>query len=311
MKKIKLLLIVIALLLSAAQAGAQSSVCAEAPVAGRPCKDFSSKFIISENILGSKKIKLDSLSGSSPYLDQKVIVGGDTVSIILPDKNYGRYDRGLFNFLIIPKGQWSFGLTASYGEFNTDDIQILSILKNFDLKVKAYSLKPSISYFFRSNQSIGIKFDYTRSSVDLDNMTFDFDGDLNFSLRDISYYSQSYTASINYRNYIGLGPEKRFAIFNEVDLGFGSGSSRFKRLYNNEPRDTRTNITRASLNFSPGLCVFIMDYVSFNVSFGVFGLHMTNEKQTTDGIEEGSRFSSGANFRFNIFNINFGMAVHI
>ncbi len=311
MKKIKLLLIVIALLLSAAQAGAQSPVCAEAPVAGRPCKDFSSKFIISENILGSKKIKLDSLSGSSPYLDQKVIVGGDTVSIILPDKNYGRYDRGLFNFLIIPKGQWSFGLTASYGEFNTDDIQILSILKNFDLKVKAYSLKPSISYFFRSNQSIGIKFDYTRSSVDLDNMTFDFDGDLNFSLRDISYYSQSYTASINYRNYIGLGPEKRFAIFNEVDLGFGSGSSRFKRLYNNEPRDTRTNITRASLNFSPGLCVFIMDYVSFNVSFGVFGLHMTNEKQTTDGIEEGSRFSSGANFRFNIFNINFGMAVHI
>ena len=219
MKKIKLLLIVIALLLSAAQAGAQSSVCAEAPVAGRPCKDFSSKFIISENILGSKKIKLDSLSGSSPYLDQKVIVGGDTVSIILPDKNYGRYDRGLFNFLIIPKGQWSFGLTASYGEFNTDDIQILSILKNFDLKVKAYSLKPSISYFFRSNQSIGIKFDYTRSSVDLDNMTFDFDSDLNFSLRDISYYSQSYTASINYRNYIGLGPEKRFAIFNEVDLG--------------------------------------------------------------------------------------------
>ncbi len=311
MKKIKLLLIVIALLLSAAQAGAQSSVCAEAPVAGRPCKDFSSKFIISENILGSKKIKLDSLSGSSPYLDQKVIVGGDTVSIILPDKNYGRYDRGLFNFLIIPKGQWSFGLTASYGEFNTDDIQILSILKNFDLKVKAYSLKPSISYFFRSNQSIGIKFDYTRSSVDLDNMTFDFDSDLNFSLRDISYYSQSYTASINYRNYIGLEPEKRFAIFNEVDLGFGSGSSRFKRLYNNEPRDTRTNITRASLNFSPGLCVFIMDYVSFNVSFGVFGLHMTNEKQTTDGIEEGSRFSSGANFRFNIFNINFGMAVHI
>jgi hypothetical protein len=28
-------------------------------------------------------------------------------------------------------------------------------------------------------------------------------------------------------------------------------------------------------------------------------------------LEEGSRFSSGANFKFNIFNINFGMAVFI
>lgn len=299
------------LLAAATTSRAQAPVINDTPASGATCKDFTNRFIISENILGSKKIKLDSLSDASQYLDRKVIVGGDTVSIILPDKNYGRYDRGLFNFLIIPKGQWSFGLTASYGEFNTDDVQILSILKNFDIKIKAYSLKPSIAYFFRSNQSIGIKFDYTRSSVDLNNMTFDFDDDLNFSLRDVSYYSQSYTASINYRNYIGLGPEKRFAIFNEVDLGFGSGSSRFKRLYNNEPRDTRTNITRASLNFSPGLCVFIMDYVSFNVSFGVFGIHMTNEKQTTDGVDEGSRFSSGANFKFNIFNINFGMAVHI
>lgn len=290
---------------------AQSTIDKATPYERTNPVNLRSNFIINENILGSHKIILDSLSSSNPYLNQKVIVQGDTVSIILPDKNYGRYDRGLFNYLIIPKGQWSFGLTASYGEFNTDDVEILSILKNFDIKIKAYSLKPSISYFFKSNQSIGIKFDYTRTSVDLQNMSFDFDDDLNFSLRDVSYYSQTYTAAINYRNYIGLGPEKRFAIFNEVDLGFGSGSSRFKRIYNGEPRDTRTNITRASLNFSPGLCVFIMDYISFNVSFGVFGIHMTNEKQTTDGVDEGSRFSSGANFKFNIFNINFGMAVHI
>lgn len=266
---------------------------------------------IPDTIFGKNKIKLDSLADRSPYLDEKVIVDGDTVSIILPAKNYGRYDRGLFNFLIVPKGQWSFGLTASYGEFNTDDIQMLSILKNFDIKIKAYSIKPSISYFFKSNQSIGVKFNYSRSYVDLNSLAFDFDDDINFTLRDISYYSQTYTASLNYRNYVGLGPEKRFAIFNEIDLGFGAGSARFKRIYNDEPRDTRTSITEASLNFSPGLCVFIMDYVSFNVSFGVFGISMRNEKQTTDGIDEGSRFTSGANFKFNIFNINFGMAVHI
>lgn len=244
-------------------------------------------------------------------LDEKVIVGGDTVSVILPEKNYGRYDRGLFNYLYIPKGQWAFGLTASYGEFDADDVQLLSVLKDFDFKGKIYSIKPSISYFIRNNQSIGLKFSYTRGTADLSGMTVDFEDDLNFSLKDVSYYTQSYTASIFYRNYIGLSNMKRFAVFNDVDLSFGSGSSRFKRYYNNELRDTRTTVTEASLNFSPGLCVFIMDYVSFNISFGVFGVHFRNEEQKTNDVEEGSRFTSGANFKFNIFNINFGIGVHI
>lgn len=272
---------------------------------------FASRFIIDENILGSNKIPLDSLVLDKSELNEKVIVNGDTVSIVLPDKNYGRFDRGLYNYLFVPKGEWSFGLTASYGEFGTEDVQVLSMLKDFDIKIKAYSIKPSVAYFFKSNQSVGVKFNYSRSYVDLNNLTVDFDEDINFSLRDISYYQQTYTTSLFYRNYVGLGRQKRFAIFNEVDLSFGAGSSRFKRLYNGEPRDTKTSITEASLNFSPGLCVFIMDYVSFNVSFGVFGLNMRNEKQTTDGVDEGSRFTSGANFKFNIFNINFGMAVHI
>lgn len=243
--------------------------------------------------------------------DERVIVGNDTISIILPQKNFGRYDRGLFNFLFIPKGQWSFGLTASYGEFSSDDIQILSFLKDFDFKGKLYSIKPSVSYFIGNNQSIGLKFNYTRGYADLNSLTIDIDDDLNFSLHDVSYYSQVYTASIFYRTYIGLSTMKRFALFNDVDLSFGSGSSRFKRSYNGEMRDTRTTITEASLNFSPGVCVFIQDYVSFNVSFGVFGIKMRNEKQRTNDVEEGSRFTSGANFRFNIFNINFGIGVHI
>ena len=244
-------------------------------------------------------------------LDQKVIVGNDTVSIILPQRNFGRYDRGLFNFLFIPKGQWSFGLTASYGEFNSDDVQILSLIKDFDFKGKMYSIKPTIGYFVANNQSIGLKFNYTRGEADLGSLSVDIDDDLNFSLKDVSYYSNTYSIGVFYRTYVGLSTDKRFGVFNEVALSFGSGSSRFKRYYGGELRDTRTNITSASLNFSPGVCVFIMDNVSFNVSFGVFGVSLRNEKQITNGVEEGSRFSSGANFKFNLFNINFGLGVHI
>lgn len=244
-------------------------------------------------------------------IDEQVIVGEDTVSMILPERNFGRYDRGLYNYLFIPKGRWAFGLTASYGELNTEDIQVLNILKDLDFKGKIYSLNPTISYFIRHNQSVGLRFTYSRGDADLAKLALDFDEDLSFSIKDVSYVSETFATGLFYRNYIGLGSSKRFGVFNEVDLSFQTGNSRFKRIYNEEPKDTRTNIVQASLNFSPGVAVFIQDNIAFNVSFGIFGLKWRKEHQMTDGIDEGSRFSSGANFRFNIFNINFGLMVVI
>ncbi len=263
--------------------------------------------------MSGQVVRKDSLTRQriAEMLDEKVIVGSDTVSIIIPERNFGRYDRGLYNYLFIPKGQWSFGLSASYGELNTDDVQVLNMLKDVDFKGKIYSIHPTIGYFIRNNQSVGIKMTYSRGTADLANLAVDFDDDINFKLKDVSYYTESYVIGGFYRNYVGLGRDKRFGVFNEVDLSFQSGSSRFKRLYNDEPKNTRTTVTQVSLNFSPGVAVFIQDNVAFNVSFGVFGVKWRKEHQLTNGVDEGTRFSSGANFRFNIFNINFGLMVVI
>ena len=263
--------------------------------------------------MSGQVVRKDSLTRQriAEMLDEKVIVGSDTVSIIIPERNFGRYDRGLYNYLFIPKGQWSFGLSASYGELNTDDVQVLNMLKDVDFKGKIYSIHPTIGYFIRNNQSVGIKMTYSRGTADLANLAVDFDDDINFKLKDVSYYTESYVIGGFYRNYVGLGRDKRFGVFNEVDLSFQSGSSRFKRLYNDEPKNTRTTVTQVSLNFRPGVAVFIQDNVAFNVSFGVFGVKWRKEHQLTNGVDEGTRFSSGANFRFNIFNINFGLMVVI
>lgn len=242
---------------------------------------------------------------------QLVIVGNDTVNAIIPERNFGRFDRGLYNYIFIPRGKWGFGISANYGELNTEDIQILSLIKDINFQGKIYSVKPYVSYWFRNNQSAGLRVNYTNGSADLGRLAVDFDDDINFTLRDVRYTQESLSFSAFYRNYIGLDKNGRFAVFNEVDLEVGRGVSTFHRLYNDEPKLTRTVSTKAALNFSPGLCVFIQDYVSFNVSFGVFGLKMGKEKQTTNDVEEGSRFSSGANFRFNVFNINFGLMVVI
>lgn len=244
-------------------------------------------------------------------LNEKVIVNGDTVPLLLHDRNFGRYDRGLLNFLYIPKGSWHFGLSASYGGFNTDDVQLLSMLSDLDFKGNIFSIKPLVSYFIRNNLSVGVRLGYTQGKATLGSMSIDFDEDINFQLSDVSYNSESYTAAVNGRYYIGLTRNGRFGVFNEAELAFSSGNSDFTRNYNGTPCVTHTSFTDARLNFSPGLSVFMMKNVSFNISLGVFGVYFRNEKQMTDGVDEGSRFTSGANFKFNLFNINFGLGVHI
>ena len=242
--------------------------------------------------------------------NDRVIVGKDTISIILPGKNYSRYDRGLLNFLFIPRGQWIIGATASFSEFDTEDVRLLSFMKDLNFKGKSMSVNPYAGYFFRSNQCAGIKLGFSRNIFELGSLSVDFDDDINFSLKDVEYASDNYSASLFYRFYVGLDNNRRFSLFNEVDLKVAAGYGKFIRYYNDEPRDTRTKSTELSLNFSPGLCIFVHEHVSFNMSFGVFGFYFKNENQTTNSIEEGKRFSSGSNFKFNIFNLNMGIAVH-
>lgn len=249
-----------------------------------------------------------------------VIVNGDTVSQVLKDRNLGRYDRGLSNYLFIPKGAWQLGITASYGKFSTEDLQMLDLVSDLDLGITAFSIKPYISYFIRHNLSVGMRFGYSNSKANIESLDVDFDEDLNFSLRDVYYNNESYTAALFVRQYYGLGRQGRFGIFNEMELAFSSGTADFHRSYDGRPKSTHGTYMDARLNFSPGLCVFIMENVSFNISLGVFGYYMRNEKQRTtmDNAEDaelypdetGSRFTSGANFRFNIFNINFGLGIH-
>lgn len=257
---------------------------------------------------GQHKIVYDE---SKVDLDEKTVYKGDTIPMVLKDLKLGRYDRGLYNFLFMPKGMWSFGLTASYGKFSTDDLQLFDVLSDVDISAHIFSIKPYVSYAFKNNVTAGLRLEYSNMQGDIGNLNLDIDEDMNFSLNDIRYRSESYSASLLLTQYIGLSRRGRFGVFNEVQLSFSGGTSDFNRPFNSELRCTHTNFFDARLTYSPGLCVFIMKNLSCNLSFGVFGFYIRNEKQTVDGVKAGSRVTSGANFRFNIFNISFGLAVHI
>lgn len=300
----------IALLISALLCRAQSSE----PVYSEEPETAGTLMLIPDSLAAQVRSVLEGKSvirkdNSVVDLNEMTIVRGDTVPMIIKQRNFGRFSRGLYNYLFIPKGSWMVGLTASYGEFSTDDLQMLDILSDLDFSGHSFAINPSISYFIGNNLSVGLKFTYNNTSATLASMAVDFDEDLNFNITDASYTKESYTSALVLRQFIGLGRRSRFGVFNEVELAFSSGNSDFIRKYADTPKVTHTTYMDTRLNFSPGVTVFMMKNVSFNISFGVFGFYLRNEKQTTDGEWSGSRFTSGANFRFNIFNINFGLGI--
>ncbi len=275
------------------------------------------KYIYVPDSLQNDVFKL--LMGNSKVVDdeskfdssEKVTWKGDTIPMKLRSRNLGRYDRGLFNYLFLPKGRWGFGLTASYGEISTDNLEIFDLLNDIDLGGHIFSIKPFLEYTISNNISVGLRFGYTSGKGNVDSFKVDIDEDMNFNLHDIMYRNESYTAAVLFRQYIGIARRGRFGVFNEVELAFSSGNSDFQRPYAGELRTTHTTYMKAGLNFSPGVSVFMMKNVAFNLSFGVFGFYLKNERQMENGIEIGNRTTSGANFRFNLFNINFGIAVHV
>lgn len=244
-------------------------------------------------------------------LSEKVVFRGDTLNMVLKDRNLGRFNRGLFNYLFIPKGIWQIGMTASYGEFSTSDLEILDLVSDIDFNGKIWAIRPYFQYFLKSNISVGLRLGFTRGVANIGSFKVDIDDDISFNLHDIMYKSNSYSAAVTFSQYLGIARKGRFGVFNEVEFALSGGNTDFNRPFNGEMRKTHTTSFQAALNFSPGVCVYVLDQVSFNVSLGVFGLNIKTEKQQVDGENLGWRTTSGANFRFNIFNINFGIAVNI
>ena len=257
---------------------------------------------------GHSKV-VDDLDRLDP--DELTVYKGDTVPMVLKSINLGRYDRGLSNFLYIPKSVWAIGMTASYGELGTEDLDVFGLLSDVNIGAHAFSIKPYIQYFIKNNLALGLKFGYYNAQGQIDSFNVDIMDDISFDLHDILYRSESYSAALTFAQYLGLTRRGRFGVFNEVELSFQTGNSEFRRPYNGELTTTYTTSMEAQLNFSPGIQVFIMKNVAFHVSFGVFGFYFRNEKQKENDERAGNSFSSGANFRFNIFNINFGIAVNL
>ena len=227
--------------------------------------------------------------------------------------NEMRQQRGLTDThnLFVPRGQWIFGGTASYSTHSNETYRFL-VVEGIESKGYTFKVSPMIAYALRDNMAIGGRFIYSRSLLKLDKADLNLggeDSDLNFEVNDYYSLRHSYSVAVIWRQYIPLGRNKRFALFNEMSLAAGGTQARFA---NDSPvKGTYETGYTFALGISPGIVAFATNNMAVEVNVGVMGITYTHTKQVHNQVTVGKRDASMMNFKVNIFSIGLGMAFYL
>lgn len=225
------------------------------------------------------------------------------------------FDRGIgmSDVVFIPKGTVGAGVNFSYNTIDMGNAidesgysMLFDLLGGLDANVYTFGLAPHLSYFVANNVSIGARFDYDRSSVDLGNASLSLGEDMTFGISDYHTLKHMFSGSLTMRYYMSIAESKRFAIFAELRATGAYGEAKNWKVDGDVRSGTYQTTYKGALTFVPGISVFAHDNVAVEVAIGILGINYTHVDQVRNQVEHSSMQTSGANFRINPLTIEIG-----
>ena len=223
-----------------------------------------------------------------------------------------RYDRGysLSNpNAFIEKGTWMAGGTASYSFHNNDDYNLL-VVEDINSTGYGLNVSPAVCYMIRNNMGIGMRVEYSRNLLKLDDAHVDIE-DVSLDIHNYHYIKQMFKTKFILRNYIPLGDSKRFAMFTETQLSFGYEQAKVVNGNLEYPKGAYDNITNISVNLCPGLMAFADEHFAIELSVKMLGLSINHVEQTKNQVYYGSRNSTAVNFKINVLTVGVGIYYYL
>lgn len=223
-----------------------------------------------------------------------------------------RYDRGYSmsnSGSFVKKGTWMAGGTASYSFHNNEDYNLL-IIEDINSTGYGVNVSPAFCYMVRNNMGIGMRVEYGRNMLKLDDAHVDIE-DVSLDVKDYHWIKQMINAKFILRNYIPLGDSKRFAMFTESQLSFGYGQAKVMNGNLQYPQGAYDDITNLSINLCPGLMAFADEHFAIELSLKMLGLSINHVEQTKNQVYYGSRNSTAINFRINVLTVGFGLYYYL
>lgn len=226
------------------------------------------------------------------------------------DATTPKKSRGLKQHTFVPKGQWVVGGTISYSQQSEHNYQFL-IVEGIDGAGYSFNVSPMFSYMIADNMGIGGRFAYDRSLIKLNSANIDLSEDMKLAIGDIYSLSHSYSAMAVLRNYISIGNNMRFGLFNETQLQIGGGQSILVGGSGESITGSHDTNFTFGVNLAPGITAFINNFVAVEINVGLLGFKYTSTQQKTDQVYEGKTSTTSASFQINIFSIGLGLAFYI
>ncbi len=220
------------------------------------------------------------------------------------------FRRGLQQVTFVPKGQWITGVSVSYSQSNQSNYQFL-VIENLNGDTYSFKVSPMLMYSFKDNLAAGARFAYTRSKVDLRSADVVLDSETGYNVDNLYSISQNWYGTAAFRNYISLGNNRRFGMFNEVQLEIGGGESQICNGSGDDLTGTYSRNVSFNIGLAPGMIMFLNNYSALEVNVGVLGFSYTSSKSTTDRVYVAHSDSRRANFKINLFSITFGVAFYL
>lgn len=220
------------------------------------------------------------------------------------------FSRDITQVTFIPKGQWITGVSVSYAQTRTDNYTFF-VLENLNSNTYSFKVSPMLLYSFKDNLAVGGRFAYQRSRTKLDTGHFNLGEDTTYDIENLYRIAHNFYVAGAFRNYLSLGQSLRFGFFNEVQVQLGGGQSKLINGRGDDLTGTYETNFNLSVGLQPGMVVFLNNYSAIEVNVGVLGFEYTHTVAKTDQIYESSRNSKFANFRINLFSIQFGAAFYL
>lgn len=240
------------------------------------------------------------------------------------------FDRGIgiSRSVFVPKGTVSCGVSFSYGTYDIGNAQndagfkaLFGLVSGLSGNVVTGGVSPHASYFIVDNLAVGGRFNFKRTKFNVDGANISAMGmDLinigGGAMKSANYLKDAYSGAVFARYFIPFGTSRRFAMFAELAASGGyaqAQSYQHKQDDDNVVRKygTHQDIYDFEIGLIPGLCAFVTNNVALEVSVGLVGLNYQKVVQRTNQIETSVMESSGANYKINLLNLNFGICVYI
>ncbi len=232
---------------------------------------------------------------------------------------------GISTSTFIPKGTVGFGAALSYNTYDLGNAvndsgfkMLFGALTGIQGNLVTVGVAPYVSYFVIDNLSVGARFEYSKTSLGVQNLGINV-MDLGLGISDFYYNKNSYLGSVAARYYIPFGNSRRFAMFAELR---GTGGYAQSETFNySEGEDasgastdklgTYQDIYKFNIGVIPGLTAFFTENVALEVSVGLIGLDYQKTIQNTNQVEFSESETSGANFKVNLLAVNLGLSFYL